>query len=425
MNVRKEKAPTQQRRLDGEPPRKDSDIFTVQRTVVPPSRQEATVGIRGIKYAILRNILYNSINGVRHVWTKDICGYCRSLQVRCRSVLRNQFPLPAAVLDNLWLDLGSKYDLLHFFNIVSIGRTPWITTTESVLPRGGSNWPIFLRRRAERALNSQECRKVIAISQNAYDKVMHSMSDAAPKVMRSVNRKLLVLHPPQKPFMRTWDRRDTDGNDRIVFSFVGRDFFQKGGMEVLEVFDKLIDEGLPVNLRVVSSMGTDNWVTNTDSADVEKARAIIRSHPKSIEHRHRISQPSVIELFKESDVALLPSYQETYGYVVLEAQAAGCAVVTTDQGAFPEINNSKCGWLIRVPMDNKHLGCATFRTAEGRRKISGAIRSGIERVVRQVVQNPALIAKKGRRALRRVHRDHDPVRHAKKLSDVYQKALGA
>jgi len=48
-------------------------------------------------------------------------------------------------------------------------------------------------------------------------------------------------------------------------------------------------------------------------------------------------------------LALLPTCAETHGDVVLEAQANGCPVITTDIRTLPEINPSEIGYLIEVP----------------------------------------------------------------------------
>ena len=57
----------------------------------------------------------------------------------------------------------------------------------------------------------------------------------------------------------------------------------------------------------------------------------------------------MLELLSGSHIGLLPSFAETYGYVVLEMQAAGVPVVTTDIRAFSEVNPDECGWRIRTP----------------------------------------------------------------------------
>ncbi len=105
----------------------------------------------------------------------------------------------------------------------------------------------------------------------------------------------------------------------------------------------------------------------------------------------------VLELLKTCDVGLLPTYADTYGFSALEAQSAACPVISTDVRALPEINNTEVGWLINVPKNE--LGEAYYQTPEDRQVLSERIQSGLEHIIRGIVQEPTTIAKKGQAAL--------------------------
>ncbi len=53
----------------------------------------------------------------------------------------------------------------------------------------------------------------------------------------------------------------------VNFLFVGRQFFRKGGMEMLIVFDKLIEKGYPIHLTIVSNIEFGDYITKTTDAD--------------------------------------------------------------------------------------------------------------------------------------------------------------
>jgi glycosyltransferase involved in cell wall biosynthesis len=120
-------------------------------------------------------------------------------------------------------------------------------------------------------------------------------------------------------------------------------------------------------------------------------------------------------------VGLLPTWADTYGLFVLEAQASGCPVITTDVRALAEINNSRIGWLIRVPKDA--LGEAIYATPENRLELSQKIQAGLEEIIRGIVEDPSVIASKGQAALERIRTEHDPQDYAEKLRQIYQAAL--
>lgn len=120
---------------------------------------------------------------------------------------------------------------------------------------------------------------------------------------------------------------------------------------------------------------------------------------------------------KHSHVGLLPTWAETYGYVVLEAQAAGSPVITTDIRALPEINNEQVGWLIPVPKDSS--GNGLLATAQQRTEFSARVEAGLERAIREVLQNRESVKEKGIRSLERIRAHHDPGRAAAHLEEIY------
>jgi glycosyltransferase involved in cell wall biosynthesis len=125
-------------------------------------------------------------------------------------------------------------------------------------------------------------------------------------------------------------------------------------------------------------------------------------------------------------VALLPSYAESYGYSILEAQACGCPVITTDIGAMPEINNNCCGWVINLPKRDyggKSLGRSRYNTADGRREISTVIKSQLEKIILSILDNPQSLEDRRDPALNRIRKEHDPRTHAAELKRIYLEAL--
>ncbi len=378
--------------------------------------KELRIGVRGIKYAVRRNIRYSPVKGVNTVWVKDPCGYLRSIQVRMRA-LKNRYPFHSQVLDNLWVDWGnSRLDLMHFFNIVSLGRIPWIVTTEGGVPRMASKWPEWLLTKARKAMLSDRCMKIIAISCHACETLVSKFNGAdRPRL----EEKLTVLHPPQHKLVESCECKPVAEEGPYIFTFIGRDFFMKGGAEILSVFDRFLDDGAPLNLNIVSGLSTDTWCSHTDKSDVNKAKALIEKHPLNIRHFRSLPNSSVLELLKHSHAALLPTYQDTYGYAVLEAQACGCPVISTDIQALPEINNDRCGWVIHVPKDSERLKRADYRTAEGRLKVSQSIETVISTAIDDILHDPCQVYVKGEKALERITECHDPLQHSETLRQIY------
>jgi glycosyltransferase involved in cell wall biosynthesis len=61
----------------------------------------------------------------------------------------------------------------------------------------------------------------------------------------------------------------------------------------------------------------------------------------------KLDHPALIKALEWAQVAVLPSYIESFGLAVAEAQAGGLPVIAYDSGAVPEmVENGRTGWLV-------------------------------------------------------------------------------
>lgn len=316
----------------------------------------------------------------------------------------------------LHCDLGlNRCDILHFFNSLSMGRTPWVTTVESVSPRWNHR-----SRFGVRLMARETCRALFMMSGNGMTIQRHLLEDF-PAERDAIEGKMRLLHPAQRLLVDRIEDKPVD--ERLVTAtLVGADFFRKGGLELLRAADRLIDAGLPLRVVIVSSMQTGDYATQAGEPHLAEARSLIAKHPARITHHHRLPNDEVLDLFRASDIGLLPTYDETYGYSVLEAQAAGCATITTNMRALPEINSESTGWTIDVPVSS--FGVATYQEAADRARLSLSIEQGLEHALREACEDREETRVRGARALDRIAREHDPHTHARTLESAYFRALG-
>lgn len=367
-----------------------------------------TVGTTQRHYAAIRNFLSNPAPGVRYVRAGNAFRYPDHALFK---LLGRVDPL----LNNV--QIGARgCDVLHFFNTVSLGRTPWVTTFETVLPRWNEHYraaiPFGLK-----LLARPQCRRLIAFSECTRDFQLAFLEDY-PALADRIAPKITVLHPPQASLV---DSAPGAPQGEIRFTIVGADFFRKGGGEILRVFDRLLGEGAPVRLSIVSTLAIGDYASRATAADLAEARRVIARWPEAIERFERLSNEEVLALFRRTHVALLPSWADTYGYSVLEAQAAGCPVITTDIRALPEINDDACGWVIPVPRDAR--GNGVLGSAAERADFSRALEAGIEAAIRGIIANPESIATKGAASLARTRAQHDPAAHGERLLEIYREAV--
>ena len=302
----------------------------------------------------------------------------------------------------------------HLVNTISLSSTPWVVSYEHYLPRW--NWNSSL---GWKYMAGRPCRKVIAISHWAH-RFQETLLARHPDLSEDIRSKMCVNTPGQRALIDRYEDKVLEPG-RITFTFVGRDFFRKGGMEILEVFSQLIAERLPVHLTIVSPLIYGDYASCSTRADYDRAVTLIARMGNSVTLLPSLENAEVIQLLTRSHVALLPTYDDTYGFSVLEAQAAGCPVITTDGCALPEINNDTIGWLIGVPKDEHNV--QLHRTAEERKTLSAYIRENLFHIVREICVDVSLVRVKGERALDRIRQEHALEDRAAFLETIYTEAL--
>lgn len=127
-----------------------------------------------------------------------------------------------------------------------------------------------------------------------------------------------------------------ESQKRFNFLFIGNDFKRKGGYDILKVF-----------LQFFSDRADLHLVTNAP---------IKCEYPHVYIHKNiKAYTPKWVELYQKSDIFIMPTYFEAFGFVFIEAMAAGLPVIATRINAIPEIvNEGKTGFLIQ-PGDCKDL----------------------------------------------------------------------
>ncbi len=317
------------------------------------------------------------------------------------------------------LDLSSCA-LYHFFNGVSVGRKPWLTTFETVLPRWNPVPDKKVREGLE-LLARSSCKGLIALSECNARLQREHVAALAPELADRILPKLTVLHPAQAPGIMDLSEKPPI-KDQVVFTFVGADLFRKGGREMLQAFDEVHRSGFRNwRLNIVSTMQVD-YATKATTTDVQNAKALIAKYPDHIVHHQRLANKDVLALFKASHVCLLPSWAETYGYSVLEAQAYGVPVITTNVRAMPEINSDHAGWMIEVPLNEK--GNAVLVSDDDRARFSNHLQGRLVHHLRSILTDPSVVLPRARASLERIRTAHDPATKAAVLEALYDTALG-
>ncbi|VVT14428.1 glycosyltransferase family 4 protein [Erythrobacter sp. EC-HK427] len=140
--------------------------------------------------------------------------------------------------------------------------------------------------------------------------------------------------------------------------------------------------GLPVSLEII--------------ARVDEARlARLRAGGLAVEARHNLSDEELAEAYARADILMFPSLAEGFGLPILEAQAVGRPVITSNRAPMRDVAGE--GALLVDPED------------------AGAIRAAVERVIAEPELRAQLV-KTGAANVRRFA----PERAAQAYADVWR-----
>jgi glycosyltransferase involved in cell wall biosynthesis len=314
-----------------------------------------------------------------------------------------------------------RVELLHFFNSVSSARTPWVTSFENSIPR----WGVVSDARRRKALRwalSTSCRRLIAMSDAARSAAVQewtallSAAETATLVAKTE-----VLLPPQR-ILESEETNQSD--DQIRFAFVGADFFRKGGLEFLRALSRLRSKGrVDWRATVVGRLASfGDYASRTTPADADEARRLIAEMSDLLTHEERVSADRVISVMKQAHFYVFPTLNDTFGYSVLEAQACGADVISTNVFAMPEVNSTETGLVMPLPLDERR----EFHWNPNFEREKANLVDALEHALSIAMDMPAARRQQlAEAATAQLRARHDPEQHRQQISSIYVEALGS
>lgn len=312
-----------------------------------------------------------------------------------------------------WIDYsGNKLDLIHYFNQINFGDVPFVVTYETIAPRF---WNKISFNKGVDILLSDKCIQIIAMSKSCFDiqqGALKSLSDSDKKLLLD---KTCILHPPQELLPNRIDRFDNISCLKLIF--VGRDFINKGGIPMLKALKNMVSRDYPIKLYLVSSLNIIDNTTNSTQQDVEWVKAFILDNSDWIVHYHSLPNYQVLSLLSECHLGLLPTLAETYGYSVLEMQAAGVPVISTNIRALSEIN--KINWLISLPYTMRPI----IRDENSIPSLYWDVQLQLERVLEDIFADLNILKFHSVKSQERIAKEHNLLKYSDALNCIYSKSL--
>jgi len=242
-----------------------------------------------------------------------------------------------------------RFDLVHAYNRIPIGVTPFVIGFESHLPRAFGAQDSALFRAMSAMLAGPRCRRIVAISFYARDQFLRQHANGG--MLDALRAKLEVRYPSIDLPPAPGDAARGDGEIRLLF--VGAHFARKGGCVALRIAEIADRRGLPLTLLIVSSfeVGAASWVDPTRPGFFDTDRRLAATLSNVTDHG-ALDNAEVRALMNDADFLILPSFSDSFGFGAIEAMAHGVPVIATDQGAFPEfIADGRNGFLLPLETD--------------------------------------------------------------------------
>ncbi len=312
----------------------------------------------------------------------------------------------------------SRVDLFHFWNNIAIWpcRKPYVTTFESSLPRAFPEGRLL--ESGLKSLVSNQCRRLIASSESARELQLKFNADHE---IGSVDEKITVLLPPQEMLTGFEEVEERfRSRDKVKVLFCGKDFFRKGGSEIVRALVR-VRQDFPVEAYLVGDFNHVDYASSWEVDSADEMRRLIDGNSGWLHHWDRMPNDELLKLARTCHVGLLPTRDDTFGYSVLEFQACGLPCITTDIRALPEVNNTEIGWVISVP--KKPDRRADFSTAEKLHELSEQIENGLVEKLRDALSSQEEVFEKSRCAMENLSIRHSPEVFADRLDEIYKEAI--
>lgn len=333
---------------------------------------------------------------------------------------KHSFLLNTAVLTN------PAVDLVHTMNILPMNGDRFVVSFELEMPRYLERTWGWEHRLGWRMMRSDRCRRLMSLSEiGARLLKQKSIEMGMPEVARKVTVFRGTISPSTAAEAREYP---TQGPLKLMF--VGAQAFRKGLVSTVEALKQLRASGAEVELTVISSLQPDGYVTGDAIPNVGAFRQELENLPW-VTYREALPNQQVRQLMREHDLLLIPSFDETLGWVVIEAGMEGLGVVATDVYAFGElIDDGTTGRMLSLPKQsqNRWRGLPVDDPTPSPQlwlEDSEALTHQLVSALSECLENRSLPQQWGQAAYRKMMAMYHPEVAAQRLVQIYAEALGS
>jgi len=313
-------------------------------------------------------------------------------------------------------------DLLHTWNSLPICRKPFVVSFECELPRYLGEvlpWQISV---GMKILRSRRCKKILALSEAAKSRLLsefkkNGYDDLTEKV--DVFRGGVTL--PIEP------KLDYLFEGALKLLFVGTDAIRKGIVPLFQACEKLIQQGLDIQLTFIGGFNEECYVHGEFIPDIKAIETQLKES-SWVDFMGRVAIEDVLKQMKLHDLLLFPTFDESLGWVPIEAGLLGVPTIATDIFALPElIDHDRTGYLISIDKDENErfngLDTVGDELYSHLSKANKDIELGLVSILEHLYENRAVIEQWGRAAKDKLTVLYDPKLAASEIKNIYKSVI--
>lgn len=233
-------------------------------------------------------------------------------------------------IPNLSFTFRKDFDLIHCAHCISLNGKPWVVDSEVYerLSAGGAAESKIGKWIIKKRLENKSCKKIIAWSNDC----RKTFEKAFPK-NKKIQDKIEIL-----PFATPKIAYKKIPHKKIRVLFVARWFEAKGGLQALEVFDRLSKKFDGVEFLFICPV---------------PGKFKKKYSNKKIKFIELMPQKKLFnEIYPSCDIFFYPGFGDSYGFAVPEALAFGLPIVSSRTFAKSElVEDGKNGFLVDIPKD--------------------------------------------------------------------------
>jgi len=231
----------------------------------------------------------------------------------------------------------NNIDVVHTPNQMLLNKIPWVMEVDNSAGLSFYRTRILYSKRGKflikHFLNSSYCKKIICLSEASKTGMENTFKNS------QLNKKLEVVYPYVKLNPYKWNPSDK-GIIRLLF--ITTSFYAKGGKELVAAFKILRKKYKNIDLTIVTAMKlVDKNILNES-----------KKYPNLHFFEAKYSKDELYKIFySKADIFIMPTYQDSFGLVYLEALASGLPIIATDMYALREmVDVGKNGFLVESPI---------------------------------------------------------------------------